>query len=216
MKLYVINSDYINYLKEFDNKVPNVDYDEKYKLFLGKVKINNDTDIRYYIPLTSYKPKFENMADRLDFIKICDPIDETIIGAIDINNMIPVPDVAVQEFSYDLLRYNPSFETEDEKYIYYNFSMNELTYLNDIEDRIVDNAKTVFSLYRNQNDVYSNLKNRCCNYPLLQTKAFEFQDIMNNELSDLLQLVSNNLIELEDMYGNNSYSYKNKTKGKEM
>lgn len=207
MKLYVINHDYINYLKQFDNKVPNVDYADKFKLFLGKIKFNTDTSISYYIPLTSYKPKFEKMENRLDFIKIQDPIDDTIIGAIDINNMIPAPDICVDDFTYDLLRNNPSFETDDDKYMYFNLSMNELQYLNSIEDIIIDNAKFIFSLNRYENDGYINLKKRCCNYVLLQNKAIEFDQIVKNELNDIMNVVSDELIRLEDISSNNkSYS----------
>ena len=210
MRLYVINLDYINYLKQFDNKVPNVDYDEKFKLFIGKVKMNNDTDIGFYIPLTSAKPKFESMDDRLDFIKICDPIDDTIIGAIDINNMIPAPDIAVQEFSYDLIRYNDSFPTELDKYMYYDLAINELEYLNNIDDKIIQNAKTIFTLCRNNNDSYGNLKKRCCNFMLLMNKAIEFQDIVKNEIKDLMHVVSDSLVKLEDNYKDNT---KSKDKG---
>lgn len=201
MKLYIINENYINYLKEFDPKVPNVDYDDKYKLFLGKIKINNDSNINYFIPLTSYKPKFENMRERVDFIKICDPIDNQIVGAIDINNMIPVPDIAAQDFTYDLLRYNPAFNTENERKLYYNLSMNELDYLNKIEDRIVDNVKTIFSICRGNNPKFDSLRSRCCDYITLYEKALDFQSILNTEVNDIMEYVSNSLIKMEEDKG---------------
>ncbi len=191
MRLYVINRSYIDYLKEFDSKVPNVDYDERFKLFLGKINISNDSIMSYYIPLTSgNKAKFETMSDRLDFIKITDPIDGEIIGAIDINNMIPAPDMVVSDFTYDLIRNSSEFETKEDKDKYYRMSLDELDYLNKMENRIVDNAKTVFSIYRSKSKQFQNLRKRCCRFIDLYNRALEYNGVLNYEVNNLIDNIT--------------------------
>lgn len=37
MKWYALNKEYVNYLKQFDSIVPNIDYTGKLKCFLGVV-----------------------------------------------------------------------------------------------------------------------------------------------------------------------------------
>ena len=58
------------------------------KCFLGVVLKTNDVD--YFAPLTSYKPKFVNMKNDIDFFKIKDNSTGKIFGVIDINNMMPI------------------------------------------------------------------------------------------------------------------------------
>ena len=196
MKLYVINPNYIEYLKQFDSKVPNVDYDNRFKLFLGKVNISDDAPMSYYIPLTSgSKDKFETMKDRLDFIKITDPIDGEIIGAIDINNMIPAPDKVVSDFTYDMIRDNSDFTTKEERDKYYKMSMNELEYLNKMEDHIIGNAKTIFSIYRSKSKQFENLRKRCCRFIDLYSKAMEYNDVLNYEMNNLIEDITDQFLE---------------------
>ena len=210
MRLYVINHSYIEYLKEFDSKVPNVDYDERFKLFIGKINISNDSAMSYYIPLTSgNKAKFESMPNRLDFIKIQDPIDDEIIGAIDINNMIPAPDMVVSDFTYDLVRNCTDFRTKDEKDKYYRMSMNELEYLNKMEDHIVDNAKTVFSIYRSKSKQFQNLRKRCCKFIDLYNRALEYNDVLNFEVNHLIDNIT-------DQFKESRYIRSNEIGGKEL
>lgn len=78
--------DYIEYLKKWDNKVPNVDYGNRMKCFIGVILEVNG--FNYFAPLTSYKPKFDSMKNDVDFYKIVNTETNKIYGAIDINNMI--------------------------------------------------------------------------------------------------------------------------------
>jgi len=199
MKLYVINRDYVDYLKQFDDKVPNVDYEDRFKLFLGKVNISYDSAMSYYIPLTSgSKAKFETMDNRLDFIKITDQVDGEIIGAIDINNMIPAPDMVVKEFKYDLVRESPDFATVEERKKYFDMSMNELDYLNKMEDHIINNAKTIFSIYRSNTKQFQNLRKRCCKFINLYNRALEFSDVLDYEADNVIEKISTQFKESRD------------------
>ena len=67
MKWYFIDKKYINFLKKFDYKVSKVDYGEnKMKGFIGVV-LQKENNTNYFAPVTSYKKKFEEMADKATF-----------------------------------------------------------------------------------------------------------------------------------------------------
>ena len=87
MKWYAVKKEYIDYLKKWDKKIPNVDYGNRMKCFIGVIFIKND--IEYFAPLTSFKEKFISMKNDIDFYKITNYETGKIYGPIDINNMIP-------------------------------------------------------------------------------------------------------------------------------
>ena len=47
LKWYVVDKEYVSYLKEFDNKVENIDY--RFKPYLGIIIAINE--INYYVPI---------------------------------------------------------------------------------------------------------------------------------------------------------------------
>ena len=56
MEWYLIDKDYLNYLREFDQFVPNIEgYDGKFKPFFGKIFSTDNLD--YYAPISSGKNK---------------------------------------------------------------------------------------------------------------------------------------------------------------
>lgn len=65
MKWYAVKKEYIDYLKKWDKKIPNVDYGNRMKCFIGVIFIKND--IEYFAPLTSFKEKFISMKNDVDF-----------------------------------------------------------------------------------------------------------------------------------------------------
>ena len=68
MKWYAVKKEYIDYLKKWDKKIPNVDYGNRMKCFIGVIFIKND--IEYFAPLTSFKEKFISMKNDIDFIVV--------------------------------------------------------------------------------------------------------------------------------------------------
>ena len=79
-----INTDYCNYLRRFDNKVPYNFNEKELRPFVGVLfKVNN---LMYFAPLSSPKPKHLKLKAKLDFLKI----DSGKLGAINFNNMLPV------------------------------------------------------------------------------------------------------------------------------
>lgn len=95
MKLYTINEEYINYLRQFSE---NVKYNKKESRPYVGIILKID-DYTYFAPLGSPKPKHLKMKESLDFIKI----DNGKIGVINLNNMIPVSEDKVTNIIFNTL-----------------------------------------------------------------------------------------------------------------
>lgn len=79
-----VDSEYCNYLRTFDEKVPYNLGEKELRPFIG-VLFEVDK-CKYFAPLSSPKPKFLQMKNKIDFLRI----DNGKLGAINFNNMIPV------------------------------------------------------------------------------------------------------------------------------
>jgi protein AbiQ len=156
LKLYIINDSYIEYLRQFDSKVidnkdnANRKFDRKY---IGIVfEINN---FKYFAPLSSFKPKHENMKENIDLIKIGK------MAVINLNNMIPIPKSQVTYCD---------IEAElDVKYK--DLLRNEYAIISKKSIIIITRAKKLYSKVTEYN---SFLAKRCCDFKLLENKCFEF------------------------------------------
>lgn len=101
---YIINKNYINYLKQFDSKVQNINYSNTSKPYLGIIfNINN---FNYYVPISSVKSKHYSMSNNVDFIKIIN--NNKILSVINLNNMIPIPESETTLLEYDNSNNNKS------------------------------------------------------------------------------------------------------------
>lgn len=115
-KWYVIDKKYVQYLKQFDNKVENIEYNENLKPYIGIILSINNYD--YYVPVSSTKEKHYKMKEDIDFIKILH--NDTILGVLNINNMIPI-----SKDNITILKYNEiakrccNFKLLDEKSLLY-------------------------------------------------------------------------------------------------
>jgi len=135
MKWYFIDKEYVRYLRKFDKNVPNTDYgNNKMKGFIGIVLITED-NLNYFAPVTSYKTKFLNMPDNIDFIKILDT-NGKILSAIDLNNMIPVPKNKCIQITFDNIEDFRIFNSEKEKIQYWNLLNKEIKFINSREGYI--------------------------------------------------------------------------------
>ena len=85
LKLVTVNSKYCEYLRQYDYRVSFNSNEKETRPFVGILfEIN---EIKYFAPLSSPKPKHQKMKNTIDFYKI----DSGKLGAINFNNMIPVP-----------------------------------------------------------------------------------------------------------------------------
>ena len=84
LKIVKIDKNYCDYLRKYDMRVSYNYGIKENRPFIGVLfKIN---DLEYFAPLSSPKPKHLKMKNMVDFIKI----DGGKLGAINLNNMIPV------------------------------------------------------------------------------------------------------------------------------
>lgn len=160
-KIVRVNSDYCDYLRKFDSRVSYNKGSKKLRPFVGVLfKIDK---WEYFAPLSSPKTKHKLMKNRLDFFKI----KNGELGAINFNNMIPVTKNNYTEI--DL--YSTNLDIEERKY--QKMLKEQLSWLNAHSYQIKDRAYKLYERYKS-NKLSTQLKNRCCNYPLLEEKSLEY------------------------------------------
>lgn len=86
-----VNSSYCDFLRDKDRRVPQTMDEKRTRPFLGIVFSVNGKN--YYVPLTSPKKKHLRMSNSSDFLKI----EDGKYGAMNFNNMIPVPTECLEE-----------------------------------------------------------------------------------------------------------------------
>ena len=174
LKIYSVSDEYVNYLRQFDNKI----YDNKEDIrthtrkYVGVViNINN---INYYIPMSS--PKKTDYFDK-ECTKIR-PSMNTIVrmtaknkngilelrGTLRINNMIPVPNTEIVLYDVD--------GEQDIKYK--DIIKDEIAFLRNSnnEKNIITRAKLVHKQKLNNLDI--KYLESCVNYRLLEEKCIKY------------------------------------------
>lgn len=159
----ILDSKYCNYLRQFDNKVSYNMGNKENRPFIGVLFWIGD--IEYFAPLSRPKTKHLKMRNTIDFVKI----DGGKLGAINFNNMIPV-----KKGNYKLV--NLDVPNAD-KYI--TMIKKQLLWLNKHRLQILFKAGRLYDYYL-ANLLPDNIKNRCCNFKLLEEKCEEYnKNIVN-------------------------------------
>lgn len=162
-KIVKINYKYCDFLREFDNKIAYNAGRKELRPFIGVLfKVS---EFEYFAPLSSPKPKHLLLSNSIDLIKI----NDGKYGVINLNNMIPV-----YYNNYEILDLNNPTDIFEKKY--FSLVKKQLRWLNSNKEDIVSNAIRLYNLYKNDK-LAKRVKIRCCNYPLLEEKCFEY----NNE-----------------------------------
>lgn len=161
LNFYTINSTYVKYLNQFDNRILKA-YDEKARRpFIGIVlKVE---DVLYFAPFTSPKKKHLEMKNTIDFLKI----DNGKLGAINFNNMIPIPlDQCIK------------IDVENEKDILYKTLLyKQINWCNEKENNkiILNKAKKLYEKIINKK-LPQRIIDRCCDFKMLEEKSKEYQN----------------------------------------
>ena len=167
LNLYRIDSQYCQYLQQYDSKVPYASTINKTtRPFIG---VNIERNGCYYMaPLSSPKPKHIRLRDSLDFIKIQDGQ----LGVINLNNMIPVPKGIAKIINLNNADLNPE---------YVQLLKNQLSWCNQSGNRekILKNARKLYH-YQINGILYPDIQRRSCNYPLLEENAQEYQNDLDH------------------------------------
>ena len=161
MKFYHIAEDYIDFLRGYDSKVPM--NKNGARPYIGVLLVVEE--LRYFAPLTSPKPKHLRMKNGKDFRKI----GGGKYGAINLNNMIPVPENALIEMNIDL---EPDLQ-------YRNLLRNQQRAIRIEERALFEAAKALRELILTERCRLSpydqSVQDRCCDLGLLETVYFQYR-----------------------------------------
>lgn len=162
LKIVKLETVYCDYLRQYDKRVAYNMGDKNSRPFVGILfKIN---ELEYFAPLSSPKPKHLKMKNTLDFFKIKDGE----LGAINFNNMIPVR----KEF-YQVIDVNTKASSKQEEK-YRELLYDQLNWLNENYIQVKDKSLKLYNLYKN-NKLSTNIRNRCCNFILLEGKSLIYK-----------------------------------------
>lgn len=152
LNFYDIDINYINYLKNFEPKVPDIKYNKHDKFMCGVVlKID---DIDYFAPISSFCDK-----QRTNFIILNE--NGRPISSIRFSFMLPA--------HQSLLKLR-DFSKEDEKYRY--LLLQEYKYCNKHKEEIYRKARYVYKRVISGYDKM--MAKNCCNFKLLESKYREY------------------------------------------
>lgn len=97
-RLYTISNDYIRRLKEVDPRVQNNYQGNRLYCKIDLKAQTVEEDIHYYLPLASAKES-QDRINNASLFKLYGKDKSDYLGAVHVNNMIPVPESYVQEWS---------------------------------------------------------------------------------------------------------------------
>lgn len=168
MDFYIVKSEYIDYLRKFENKV--FENKNNKRPYIGIVFTKNK--FNYFIPLSS--PKLNKKLNSEFTTKIYSGYkNKNHIGNIMFNNMIPVADEYFIKISLE------EYKASDFKY--YNLLINQQRFISKNENIILNKAIRVYKTY-GVKDISLKL---CCNFKLLETKCIEWKKEINKNLKRL-------------------------------
>lgn len=160
-KLVRIDDKYCDYLRKYDSKVMYNANRKSLRPFVGILfEVNK---YKYFAPLSSPKLKHVKMKNNIDFYKI----DGGKLGAINLNNMIPVMKNQIKYIDLDA----KASDIQKEKYN--KMLKSQIFWLNRYGTGLTKKARNLYDKYT-EDGLSQNIKIRCCNYKLLEEKCEEY------------------------------------------
>lgn len=147
IRFYDVDKDYIKYLKQYDNRIPNVTYENKDKFVCGIVLHINS--INYFAPISS----------NTNIVKTSLPIynNDEIISSIRFSFMFPA------KFDYLKIKdFNAIAKTD---LGYANLLRIEYIYCKTHEKEIIEKAKQVYKIGCNKSHYLNSV---CCDFKKLE------------------------------------------------
>lgn len=150
LRFYEVSPKYIEYLKQFDYKIPNIVYEDREKFLAGVLFTING--LSYFAPVSSF-----NKQQKTNFLINAGNYP---VGSIRLSFMFPVPDAAVRLKDFS-----------NEKPDYQKLVQLEYRYCNKNRYAIRSKAKDIYQLQKHD----SFYQKHCCNFPLLEKKCREWE-----------------------------------------
>ena len=156
LKLYFIETKYINYLRKYDKKVA---YNKlPHRPYIGVVYSYNG--FNYFAPLSSPKPKHLKLKNSaIDIFKI----KNGELGMVNLNNMVPTPTHVLTEAIPNVT---------DQKYKL--LLINQIDYINHNRDFLYTKVEQFQKMYR-KGHLQEHILERCCDFLLLEEKCLEYE-----------------------------------------
>ncbi len=158
LRIVRVDSNYCDYLRQFDSRVPYNNENKELRPFVGI--LFNVNECEYFAPLSSPKPKHKKMSNGIDFLKL----DDGNLGAVNFNNMIPV-----RNHNYKTIYFKDEWTKNLDKK-YQELLKSQIDWLNANYSRVIKKSSKLYSLYTS-NKLPKNIKDRCCNFKLLEEKC---------------------------------------------
>lgn len=165
IKLYNIKDEYIDFLHSVDPKVPIQHYKTVNRPYVGILLNTNGHS--YFVPLSSPKPKFKEMNNQIDFLKI----EGGNLGALNFNNMIPTPKEYCTEIN--IMRFLQS--NNSSSYSYGRLLQHQVKWISTNYELICNKAERLYNKHI-ECKLPQQIKNRCVNFPLLEKRLEQFNN----------------------------------------
>ena len=170
-QLYLVDNDYIAYLRFFDDKIM---YNKSGRPYIGIVyKVN---DFYYFAPLTSLKGKKEKKQKIPKDGLLFQSLANGKYGGIHIGNMIPVPQTCLRYYDFNKAKNANAKEA----------LRNEYRAILKVWQKIQESARKVYELRCKPSSELTpterNIRARCCNYKLLEQKCKEYENSISSEI----------------------------------
>ncbi len=166
---YTVDTAYCDFLRKMDSCVPYTMERKSTRPFVGIVFSVND--FHYYAPLTSPKPKHLHMKNQIDFLKI----KGGELGAINFNNMIPVPLQCLTKVEIRILESDAKQDID-----YKNLLSNQLSWCNSHKDIILRQAEKLYHMMIREN-AWKTLAGRCCDFALDERQCLLYEKAMQQD-----------------------------------
>lgn len=160
-RIVKVDSEYCDYLRKFDDKVPYNSGTKELRPFIGI--LFTVAGCEYFAPLSSPKIKHLKMKNNMDMVKI----DGGRLGVVNFNNMIPVTPSNYELFD---LNSEPKDINELKRQ---NLLKSQLIWLNKNIKKVKNKSSKIYEQYKN-NTISERIKLRCCNFILLEEKCKEY------------------------------------------
>lgn len=156
-----LDTQYCDYLRQFDKKVPYNYKEKELRPFVGVLfEIN---DCMYFAPLSSPKPKHLKLRAKLDFLKL----DNGRLGAVNFNNMLPVTEKNIVKIELN----KECLTKSEEKYT--KLLKEQIYWLNRHSEKLYGRSQKLYDKYI-KGTLDSKTVSRCCNFPLLEEKCKKY------------------------------------------
>ena len=130
--LVKLDSNYCDYLRNFDDKVPYNYGNKENRPFIGV--LFEVGDCKYFAPLSSPKPKHLKLKTKIDFLKI----DDGKLGGINFNNMLPVTENNIIKLDLN----KKCLTKSEEKYT--KLLKEQIYWLNRNDDKLYGRSKKLY------------------------------------------------------------------------